>query len=44
MGIAAYGKFLSHKLALTSRNCVIPVACVRTWEMWVVKHNCVSEL
>jgi len=25
-----------------SRNCVIPVVCVRTWEMRRVKHNCVT--
>jgi len=27
---------------LWSRNCVIPVVCVRSWEMWVVEHNCVT--
>jgi len=27
-----------------SRNCVIPIMCVRTWEMWVVKHNCVTDV
>ena len=26
------------------RNRVIPVVCVRTWEMWVVKNNCVTEV
>ena len=25
-----------------SRNCVIPIVCVRTWEMWVVKHTSLS--
>ena len=31
-------------LSMRSRNCVIPIVCVRTWELWVFKHNCVTKV